>query len=182
MIDFINIKNFKSLLDNSFPLGPLNLFSGLNGMGKSTLIQCLLLLRQSNEKNWLKTRGLLLNDENHIELGTGKDVFSSFAVQDKINFTIEWSDHSKPTTFEFDYKPDSDLLPHSGTGPDEQFEDLSLFYSNFQYLCAERLGPQSIHKMSEFHVRELKSLGKRGEYTAHYIATHGDKYLNIIEL
>lgn len=35
MIDFINIKNFKTLLNTSFPFSSLNLFSGLNGMGKS---------------------------------------------------------------------------------------------------------------------------------------------------
>lgn len=60
MIEFINIQNFKTLLNASFPLGNLNLFSGLNGMGKSTLVQSLLLLRQSYERNTLKTKGLLL--------------------------------------------------------------------------------------------------------------------------
>lgn len=37
MIEFINIQNFKTLLNASFPLGNLNLFSGLNGMGNQRL-------------------------------------------------------------------------------------------------------------------------------------------------
>ena len=72
MIEFINIQNFKTLLNASFPLGNLNLFSGLNGMGKSTLVQSLLLLRQSYERNTLKTKGLLLNGD-YVNIGTGKD-------------------------------------------------------------------------------------------------------------
>ena len=71
MIEFINIQNFKTLLNASFPLGNLNLFSGLNGMGKSTLVQSLLLLRQSYERNTLKTKGLLLNGD-YVNIGTGK--------------------------------------------------------------------------------------------------------------
>ncbi len=181
MIEFISIKNFKSLLDASFPLGPLNLFSGLNGMGKSTLIQSLLLLRQSHERNTLNNRGLLLNGD-YIKLGTGKDVLSSFGLQENINFIVKWSELTQPTKFEFDYKPNSDLLPHCKSGPDEQLDDISLFNTNFQYLCADRLGPQRHHQFSEFHISDLKSLGKHGEYTVHYIAANGAKNLEIEEL
>jgi len=47
MLEFIRIQRFKTLLDASFPLSTFNLFSGLNGLGKSSLLQTLLLLRQS---------------------------------------------------------------------------------------------------------------------------------------
>ncbi|MCP4107379.1 MAG: AAA family ATPase [Desulfobacteraceae bacterium] len=40
----MNIKNFKSLKDVSINIRPLNIFTGLNGMGKSSFIQTLLLL------------------------------------------------------------------------------------------------------------------------------------------
>jgi len=53
MLEFIRIQRFKSLLDASFSLSSLNLFAGLNGMGKSSLIQSLLLLRQSHARNAL---------------------------------------------------------------------------------------------------------------------------------
>ena len=57
MITKINIDNFKSI--KSLMLAPtsLNLFMGLNGMGKSTVIQSLLLLRQS-KKSRLKQLSL----------------------------------------------------------------------------------------------------------------------------
>lgn len=178
MIKFINIKNFKTLLDASFPLGALNLFAGLNGMGKSTLVQSLLLLRQSYERNVLKSKGLLLNGD-YVNIGTGKDALSSFCEQEEIIFTVNFEDLKKPVRFEFDYHHDSDLLPLRKTGINEDSEKLSLFNSNFQYLSADRLGPQSHHQLSEFHIRDLKSLGHHGEFTVHFIAVNGAKDLEI---
>lgn len=178
MIEFINIKNFKTLLDASFPLGSLNLFSGLNGMGKSTLVQSLLLLRQSHERNTLKNKGLLLNGD-YVNLGTGKDALSSFSEQEEIIFTVKWGELEEAAKFEFDYQHDSDLLPLRQSHIKGDLGSLSLFNSNFQYLSADRLGPQSHHQLSEFHIRDLKSLGQHGEYTVHYIAVNGAKELDI---
>lgn len=181
MIEFINIKNFKTLLNASFPLGALNLFSGLNGMGKSTLVQSLLLLRQSYERNTLKSKGLLLNGD-YVNIGTGKDALSGFCGQEEIIFTVKWDELADPLSFEFDYQRDSDLLPLRKTGIGERSEELSLFNSNFQYLSADRLGPQSHHQLSEYHIRDLKSLGHHGEFTVHYIAVNGAKDLEIAAL
>lgn len=47
MITKININNFKAIKSLMLVPTSLNLFMGLNGMGKSTVIQSLLLLRQS---------------------------------------------------------------------------------------------------------------------------------------
>lgn len=181
MIKFIHVKNFKTLLNASFPLGALNLFSGLNGMGKSTLVQSLLLLRQSYERNTLKSKGLLLNGD-YVNIGTGKDALSSFSEQEEIVFTVKWDVLDAPVSFEFNYQHDSDLLPLRKTGIDESSENLSLFNSNFQYLSADRLGPQTHHQLSEFHIRDLKSLGHHGEYAVHFIAVNGAKDLEIKEL
>ncbi|MBW5414783.1 DUF3696 domain-containing protein [Pseudomonas sp. MAG002Y] len=181
MIEFINIKNFKTLLNASFPLGALNLFSGLNGMGKSTLIQSLLLLRQSHERNTLQNKGLLLNGD-YVSIGTGKDALSSFSDQEEIVFTIKWNEIIQPVSFQFAYQSGSDLLPLLKSEIGNHSENLSLFNSNFQYLSANRLGPQSHHQLSEFHIRDLKSLGHHGEFAAHFIAVNGAKDLEISAL
>lgn len=178
MIEFINIRNFKTLLNASFPLGAFNLFSGLNGMGKSTLVQSLLLLRQSYERNTLKCKGLLLNGD-YVNIGTGKDALSSFSEQEEIIFTVKWCEKEQPVRFEFDYQRDSDLLPLRKSVIDGESETLSLFNSNFKYLSADRLGPQIHHQLSEFHIRDLKSLGHHGEFAVHFIAVNGAKDLEI---
>ena len=46
MIESVEFRNFKCFKSQSMRLGPLTLLTGLNGMGKSTVIQSLLLLRQ----------------------------------------------------------------------------------------------------------------------------------------
>ncbi len=181
MLEFINIKNFKTLLNASFPLSALNLFSGLNGMGKSSLIQSLLLLRQSYERNVLLSKGLLLNGE-YIAIGTGKDALSCDSENEQIIFTIKWGEFDQVSKFEFDYQYDSDLMPLHQPVCCESLESISLFNSNFQYLSADRLGPQSHHQLSEFHIRDLKSLGHHGEYTVHFIAVNGSRELDILGL
>src|SRR6478609_2512041 len=47
MITQVRLKNFKCYEDQPFELGNLTLFAGNNGMGKSSVIQSLLLLKQS---------------------------------------------------------------------------------------------------------------------------------------
>lgn len=178
MLNFVNIQNFKTLLESSFPIAPLNIFSGLNGMGKSSLIQSLLLLRQSYEDKVLNNRGLILNG-NYLNLGTGKDVLSSCCAEEKIKFTIKWSEIVSPVNFEFDYKPDSDLQPNLRPMPFEEWNEISLFNSKFHYLSAERLGPRSDHILSDFHINGLNPIGKHGEFAVHYISEHGSKNLKI---
>jgi predicted ATPase len=51
MIQSLEIKNFKSIKSKFFHLRNLNVLLGLNGQGKSSFIQTLLLLRQSDKLN-----------------------------------------------------------------------------------------------------------------------------------
>jgi predicted ATPase len=61
MITQIEIENFKCFKNRvSFPLGKLTLLTGINGRGKSTLLQSLLLMRQSIEHNE-NTSKILIN-------------------------------------------------------------------------------------------------------------------------
>ena len=54
MITNLKIRNFKALQEADVPLRPLSLFTGLNGMGKSTLMQAILMLRQSYQQQSLQ--------------------------------------------------------------------------------------------------------------------------------
>lgn len=181
MIEFIRIQNFKSLRDASFDLAGLNLFTGLNGMGKSTLIQSLLLLRQSAERNTLVTKGLLLNGD-YVQTGLGFDVFSVDASpEEKLEFSIRWKNENRHFTFSFSYAPDSDLQPISDNSVDTcgntvdfvNNGDYQPFSNQFSYLSADRIPPKTNYPISDYHVNELRSLGIHGEYTACFIASTG---------
>ncbi len=181
MLEFIRIQGFKTLRDISFPLTALNIFTGLNGMGKSTLIQALLLLRQSYERNTLFNKGLLLNGEL-LTLGTGCDIATN--NEEYLKFILTWPGY-RPAHFCFQYAAQSDLQPIEHFVAFEQEcspESISLFNKKFQYLSADRIIPKPSYDASSYSIYDLNSLGNRGEYTAHFIAENGQKTLAISAL
>ncbi|MBF0556320.1 MAG: DUF3696 domain-containing protein [Nitrospirae bacterium] len=47
MIDYVRLERFKCFLDETIPLAPLTILAGANNTGKSTVIQSLLLMKQT---------------------------------------------------------------------------------------------------------------------------------------
>jgi len=111
-------------------LRPLTLLSGLNGMGKSSVIQALLLLRQSYQQGLILPNadielikrhrleradqlGLALNGDL-INIGTGQDALFEGTEEDKVSFTLMFhvSENYEPAIaqWEFEYDPTSDIL------------------------------------------------------------------------
>ena len=86
MITTLRIKNFKSHKDTDLVLGNLTLLCGLNGVGKSSIFQSLLLLRQTYQKNRLDA-GLDLN-KPLCDIGSAKDALYQYAEEDEISFAI----------------------------------------------------------------------------------------------
>lgn len=74
MISNILIKNYKSIKNIDISLSPLTIFAGFNGLGKSSILQVLLLMRQSFKDGSFKS-GLFLRNEELLQLGLGKDIF-----------------------------------------------------------------------------------------------------------
>lgn len=172
MIKSIDVENFKLFKKTKVSFRNLNVFTGLNGTGKSSLIQIFLLLRQSQQAGVLRTTGLILKG-NLVELGTGKDVFYQFAGKDDlIQMKIHTSNHSY--YWDFEYLSDSDILSiaNQSTYADVLLE-FSLFNRNFQYLNTEHIVPLNTYKKSEFEVVQNKQIGKHGEYAVHYLSEYG---------
>ncbi len=180
MLETISIKNFKSLKNETFHLNSLTVFSGLNGMGKSSVIQSLLLLRQSFEKNMLPDKGLSLVGD-YVKLGNGADILSVDAEDEHIEYDLSWSESTK-LSLSFKYKPQSNLQSIERQQQDGECYSEGLFTSSFQYLSAERISPKSSYEVSDYDVNGLSSLGVTGEYTAHFIAEKGLNTLPIAEL
>ncbi|HUW05723.1 MAG TPA: DUF3696 domain-containing protein [Williamwhitmania sp.] len=90
MIKQIEIQNFKSLKVANVSISNLNLLMGLNGMGKSSFIQTLLLLMQSDklEDGVIDLNGLL------AKIGQGKDALYQFASEDIIYLHLEFDYNS----------------------------------------------------------------------------------------
>lgn len=171
MIKTIHIRNFKSLKNISMRPAALNLLMGLNGMGKSSFIQSLLLLRQNKESGLSK---FALNGPL-VEIGRGKDALYEDTSEDVIEFNYELQDNSGLVEFPciLKYQPDNNVLDNTNEWSVNLLNQYSLFNNNFQYLEAERSGPQADYPMSYADVIEKHQLGMQGEYVIHYLNTFG---------
>jgi predicted ATPase len=168
----LSLENFKRFTFQSIPLNYLTVLSGLNGTGKSSVIQALLLLRQSHQQNPLNSVGLALNGEL-VNIGTAQDALHAEAQQDRISFEIGL-ESGEAVEWTFDYDTPADVLSLKSPYVNDRIWQLSLFTDSFQYLQAERLGPRRFFETSDFQVQQHRQLGTQGEYTAHYLSLFGD--------
>ena len=176
MLETVVLKNFKSIKNHAFNFKNLTVFSGLNGMGKSSLMQSLLLLRQSFEKNMLPGKALALVGD-YVKIGNGADLLYVDSEDDKIEYEVYWSDSLLKLTIKCNRG--SNVQAITEKTDDESCYKESLFTSCFQYLSAERISPNSSYAVSDYDVSDLNSIGITGQFTAHFIAEKGLKPIAI---
>lgn len=175
MIHQLRLRNFKCFEDASIQLRGLTLLAGLNSSGKSTVLQSLLLLRQSYLERLLPDRGLTLNGE-FVQIGTAKDALFEEADEDELGIEIV-TDNDSSLQLRFGYRKESDVLEILEPAVAPGLWDDALFQDNFQYLRAERLGPRTSFQISDFAVRHHRQLGTSGEFTAHFLSVFGSEPL-----
>ena len=167
MIDRIEMTNFKCFKEQSVPLAKVNVLAGLNGAGKSTVIQSLLLLRQSGlsddgSPELLRWHGSL------VDLGSFRDVLH------------ERSEHDRITLEAVFQSSDSVRIEVGGPGRTTSINSTgfsnasrsSLYRSSMFYLGADRLGPQKTLPFLDQEYESHTPLGKSGEYVLWYLENH----------
>ena len=170
MINNLTIKNFKCFEHLNIELSNLNVFAGINSMGKSTVIQAILLLRQSFEMGTVD-KGLHLNGEL-TQIGTGFDLM--YRNSDKDEVSIELSAEGATAFWKYKYNKDSDYqsIEHTNINQ-EMIERTNIFSPTFSYISAERIGPQRYYKQSYHEIYERNQVGFKGELFADYLAKRG---------
>ncbi|MBW4622263.1 MAG: DUF3696 domain-containing protein [Cyanosarcina radialis HA8281-LM2] len=175
MITSLRLINFKPFENQLLEFRPLTLLSGLNSSGKSSILQSLSLLRQSYQQDLLSKTGLALNG-NLVNIGTAQDALFEDAKEDLIGFDIVWENGIKGI-WRFKYDQELDVLNLNSEPVDPKVYVSSLFSNKFHYLQAERIGSRTSYNMSEFSVIQMKEIGTKGEYTAHFLSLN--EYKNI---
>ncbi|MFF0226374.1 DUF3696 domain-containing protein [Streptomyces sp. NPDC004629] len=169
MITSLRVRHFKRFTDASFALRPLTVLTGLNGTGKSTTIQSLLLTRQLADAS--AGRVVQLNGPYGLALGEAHEVLHPDAPDSTIEIQIGGDGTQVPSVHRFTV-PDEQALylrvaDDSGPPPAE----LRGQGAAFTYLCAERLGPRDQLGVSAEHP-DLIGVGVQGQYTAQLLALH----------
>lgn len=172
MLNNLVVKNFKCFTgEQSFRLKPLTILCGENAVGKSTILQSLLLLRRATS---LKDpiQFLSLNDPDSLELGRVSEVVCNTATDDDFRLSIE----SENNLFAIDFETapafleDLHLTIAGVRGNHSPFEFTSGL-SSFTYLSAERFGPRDTYRIVPKQHGELE-VGFHGEWTAQILTEH----------
>ncbi|MGE0356025.1 MAG: DUF3696 domain-containing protein [Burkholderiales bacterium] len=164
MLESIQLRNFKAARNLAVRLEALTLLAGLNGSGKSTVMQSIAVLRQSHV-------GGICMDLNFggplVFLGQWSDVISEGAYDEAISFSVRESGR------EFTWVA---AAPESGrqTLTSRPADAARGFWTtpHFQYLQADRIVPRTLYPRSNQSVEQSGFLGGHGEFTADFLATN----------
>lgn len=179
MLDTLHLASFKCFEALDLPLGKLTVLSGINGGGKSSVIQSLVLLSQTlDEREWSKS--LLLNGPS-LTLGSASDVINqttgrrqlglgasvgdrrvtwTFSAQDRRSMALELSD-VEVNGVSLDLSgPIRWLLPEAEAGGCVIVQHLR----RISWLSAERTGPRELLPLLD--AQHHRQVGMRGELAA----------------
>ena len=187
MIKKYFIHNFKNHADTSLDLSPVTLLTGMNGAGKSSVIQSMLLLRDTYS-NTHQLSFLFLKGDS-FSVGRTADAVNYNCKEDKERLRygfVEDNDKTYGLTYRYTMDPEaSSLNMEELSGDMEGLMSLPLFTDNFQYLSAFRNGPQEVYDSDKNVVdmqRQLSNKMGRGEMTIYYLSKFGDEHLSIDSL
>ncbi|KJU83073.1 putative P-loop ATP-binding protein [Candidatus Magnetobacterium bavaricum] len=201
MISSLGLKNFKCFEDETLELSSLNLLAGLNGMGKSTAIQALLLLRQNYNAGTLRETEKLVLNGNLVNIGNTRDMLYANSKKREISIEIitETDLHAQWVWDAGEYKDNhiwgmwdgeeyvaylrfKSLTVNKPQNGGRGIFELPLFRENFHYLSAERLGPRSFYEKPTHEILSKNQMGTQGEYTINYLNEYASKDIPIVAL
>lgn len=162
MIKDVSLRNVKCFANQNFEFSKLNILTGINGVGKSTVIQSLLLAAQSDEGTALELNGDL------VDIGDYTDLRHEHAPDDSVEIRIKTDSNEcawgYPHEFKSESVDDTLTLPLlSGTG-----DCVKEIKNSLVYICAERWGPRSNVPINS-HSANAHWLGKHGEFTIQFL-------------
>lgn len=168
MLTKLTLHNFKCFENLELPLSNLNVLTGLNGMGKSTALQSILLLSQSAD-TIEATNKIDLNGKYH-EFGVCSDILYENAVDDDIEIAYFSKDETYRYQIQYtEYNAEDQTLELKTQNTPRPFNSYHLVY-----LSANRITPKVIYSITDEKILAKRDFDKSGEYTIQYL----DKFQN----
>ena len=108
LIEEIRVQGYKSLVDATLHVRPLTLLAGTNSSGKSSIMQPLLLIKQTMEAPY-QPAGALVLDGAHVQAETAGELVSSISntlrqIQTTFVGVVNYSDGNQKVTIEMNYE------------------------------------------------------------------------------
>lgn len=166
------IENFKCFSEQTqITLGKINICLGSNSVGKSSVIQSCILLRQIYEQaklfkdTQIKKYNIQLNDIYGLQLGDSEHIKSS---KDKEDITLKLD--------EYEYKlisvseSPAEMEVKNRYDVSEMSAKKGIFSENFYYLNAERKGPRNYQLIDS---KVINNCGVYGENAIHLLNVLG---------
>lgn len=178
MIKELIIEGFKAHKHTALKLGNINLLTGLNSSGKTSVLQALLLLRQSYTKRRLQD-GLDLNAPL-CDIGKASDARYKHSETGEIKLCLVL-DSDENLSYSFDGTKDygeSTFLPiinKQDTGT--SLDTLPLFNRDFQYISSSRLANVGSYPIDTYAVETERKISLeygQGELVAHFLEYYGE--------
>ena len=131
MLTSLKLHNFKCFEDLELSLCNLNVFTGMNGAGKSTILQSLLLLAQSADS--IENTGKIRLNGSFEELGVGSDILYEKAVSDDIEISYRYD--GEAFSYQMHNSAADEIQTITGEKAERPFKDTHIIY-----LSAYRIG------------------------------------------
>jgi predicted ATPase len=186
MIKELQIQNFKCFRNSkTFEFSKLNLLTGINGRGKSSLLQTILILSQSAWRN-SDLKQLIINDEL-LNLGNFDDIKNSETprgenIQFNFKFDSSRIDEAKIQFAEMLDEPlKAECVRIETTGQGKMVvvnpqstknvdtvQDFAELLKKIHFVSADRLGP--VKYVDKTNLPNFIHVGPRGEHTINILA------------
>lgn len=167
MIRLVEIDNFKCFQHFQCELSPLTVLAGLNGSGKSSLIQAILCTAAISERYSRDAVARLNLRGMRLDLGQARDVIFRFSESNRTGCKVVYDQGTLSWSFEYSTS-DRDLeeIPVNFDAP------LASITPRIRYLSANRLGPRTTRPYEEARARE-NDIGVNGESAASCLEYNG---------
>jgi predicted ATPase len=170
LINQLSLTSFKCFSHLELAFSKMNILTGLNGSGKSSVVQSLLLAYQASQ---VEGQYLPLAGEFGLDLGQASDILNNDSDSSEIAIQINGPRHR----LVFDVVSHS--LPYTPyltvkEAPDQGYFANFRLGDEFTYLSAERLGPRISHPAAPSHPASF-AIGSDGRYVAHALALNASR-------
>lgn len=168
--EYLDIAYFKCFEKKKVEINNLTVLVGVNGAGKSSVIQSLLLLRSSlNKRNGEE---LELDGIFNMDLGTSGSIINQTSGDNVISLSISNEDNGL-LSFSYIAASEEQCLSLSISDRlESRISAISLAQNEFYYLNAERCGPRITQQLAYM---KYPNVGIKGECTAQVLAQDGGR-------